>query len=95
MGLASKNNIFDDVEYSTFSWIGDFFLEELKFDHEEEIMSFIYELFCMEYEPQHDTFAFSNQCNDLLCASVLAFFSSLAPLSLEPLATCPHLYLLN
>jgi len=35
-------------------------------------MSCVYELFCVEYEPEYDTFAFEEQCDESLHALILA-----------------------
>jgi len=40
-------------------------------------MSCVHESFCMEYEPEFDTFAFKEQSEDLLHASILASLSFL------------------
>jgi len=44
----------DNVEHSTVNWISDFSMEEVKFDHEEELMLCSYESFCMEYKLKCD-----------------------------------------
>ena len=62
---------FEHVEQFALNWVGDFPLEEVVFDHEEELMMSEYELFCMAYELEHDTSRFDNNCNGLLHASIL------------------------
>ena len=57
----------------------DFSCGELEFD-DDEVASCVYESFCTEYEPEFDTFAFDEQCDDSLHASLLASLTSL-PLS--------------
>jgi len=52
---------FDDVEHHTLNSEGDFLLGEVEFEHEEELMSCMYESFCVEYELEFDTFAFEEQ----------------------------------
>ena len=79
--LQKKSMEFDDIKYSTLNWVGDFSLEEVKFDHNEELMSFMYESFCMEYELEYDTFVFDDQRDNPLHASILASISSLPSLS--------------
>ena len=44
---------------------------EVDFDHEKELMSCVYESFCMEWKLEYDTFAFDDQCHDLLRALIL------------------------
>jgi len=46
---------FDEVEYSILNWVGDFSLEGVEFDHEEEVISCVYKSCCIEYEPEYDT----------------------------------------
>ena len=41
----------------------------IEFDDDDELVSYVYESFCMEYEPEFDTFAFDEQCDDSLHAS--------------------------
>jgi len=43
----------------------------------------------MEYEAEYDIFAFNDQCDDLLRASILASISSLLSPSLESLPSVP------
>jgi len=35
----------------------------------------------MEYQPEYDALAFEDQCDDSLYTSILAFLSSISPLS--------------
>jgi len=49
----------------------------------------VYESFCVEYEPEFDTFAFDEQCDDSLHASLLAYLTSLSPSSNESLPSEP------
>ena len=63
---------FDDAEHSTLNWIGNFSLKNMEFDHEKELMPCVYEPFYMEYGPEYNTFAFDDQCDDLLHVSSLA-----------------------
>jgi len=51
--------------------------EELEFAHDDEITSCVYESFYMDYEPEFDIFAFDEQCDDSLHASLLASLTSL------------------
>ena len=51
---------FGTVQHSTFNLICDFCLEEVEFNHEEELISYVYESFPMEYKPQYDTLAFDD-----------------------------------
>jgi len=60
-----------------------------KFDHEEEQMSYVYESFCMGYEPKFGTFAFEEQYDDPLHASILTSLSSLPSPSHEALPNVP------
>jgi len=46
-------------------------------------MSCVCESFCMKYDPKHNTFAFDEQYNDLLHASILISMSSSTSLSHE------------
>jgi len=62
---------FDDIEHSTLHWVEDLACEELEFVNDDEIASCVYESFCMEYEPEFDTFSFDEQCDDSLHASLL------------------------
>jgi len=71
---------FDDIEHSTLHWVEDHACEELEFVNDDKIGSCVYESFCMECEPEFDTFAFDEQCDDSLHASLLASLTSL-PLS--------------
>ena len=41
-------------------------------------MSYLYKLFYLEYEPKYDAFAFEDQCDDSLHASILAFLTSIS-----------------
>ena len=41
-------------------------LGKVEVDYEEELISCVYEPFCMGYEPEFDTFAFEDQCDDSL-----------------------------
>jgi len=67
---------FNGVEHSTLHWVEDFSYGELEFNH-DELESCLYESFCMEYEPEFDTLAFDEQCDDSLCASLLKSLTSL------------------
>jgi len=42
-----------------------------------EKLEFVNESFCMEYEPEFDTFSFDEQCDDALHASLLVSLTSL------------------
>ena len=41
-------------------------MKEVEFDHEEEMMSCVYESFCREHMPKCNTFAFNDQCDDFV-----------------------------
>ena len=73
----------DDIEHSILNWVGDFSLEEVEFDHNEELMSCVCESFCIGYEPEYDMFAFDDQCDDLLLASLLTSIYALSSSSYE------------
>jgi len=64
-------------------------LAEVEFDDKKELMSRVYESIYMKYKPEFDAFAFEEQCDDLLHASILAYFSSLPSLSCEALPSIP------
>ena len=51
-------------------------MKEVDFDHEGVLLSGVYDLFCMEYKPKYDIFAFDDECEDFLHASNLASISS-------------------
>ena len=52
----------------------------MEFDHEDGLISYVYESFCMEYELEFDIFAFDDQCDYLIHESILASISfSLSP----------------
>ena len=57
---------FDDIDHQSLNWVSGLVLGEIGVDCEEELMSCVYESFCMEYEPEYDAFAFENQCDDSL-----------------------------
>ena len=61
-------------------WVENLTCEELEFVNDDEIASCVYESFCMQYEPEFETFSFNEQCDDSLHASLLASLTSL-PLS--------------
>ena len=63
--------------------MGDFALREVEVDYEEGLKSCVHESFFMEYTPEHDVFAFEDQCDDSLQASVLTSLSSILPSSHE------------
>ena len=72
-----KHMGFDDIEHSTLHLVKDLACEELEFVNDDEIASCVYKSFCMEYEPKFDTFAFDEQFDDSLHASLLASLTSL------------------
>jgi len=49
---------YDHVERSILNWIFDFFLEEMEFDHDGELISWVYKSFCIKYKLEYDTFEF-------------------------------------
>ena len=61
----------------------------MEHDHDEELISCLYESFCMEYEPISNAFAFDDQCNDSLHASILRSISSLPSPFHEATPTMP------
>jgi len=71
---------FDDIALSTLRWVEDLSCGELELVNDDELASCVYESFCMECEPEFDTFAFDEQCDDSLHASLLASLTSF-PLS--------------
>ena len=46
--FRSNQWIFDDVDYQSINWVGDLALGQVEVDCEEELMSCVYESFCME-----------------------------------------------
>jgi len=52
-------------------------------------MSCVYESFYIEYEPEYNAFAFEDQCDDSLHASILASFTSMSSSSHEALPSVP------
>ena len=62
---------------------------EVGVDYKEELMSCVYESFCMEYEPEYDAFAFEDQCVDSLYASILVSFTSMSSSSHEAPPSAP------
>jgi len=78
MYLTSKSNQWGLRTLGiSLNWVGDFSLGGVEFDSEEELMSCVYESFCVEYEPEFNTFIFEEQCNDSLHASILTSLSSI------------------
>jgi len=49
------------IEHPTLNWVGDFLLGGVEFDHEEELISCVYESFYIEHRKQFDTFTFEEQ----------------------------------
>jgi len=49
----------------------------------------------MEYEPEYDVFAFEDQCDDSLHASILTFFTSVSSLSHEAHPSVPTSFSLD
>ena len=83
-----KNNPWDLMMWSTLLLIGwvNFLLEGVEFDHEEELMSCVYESFCMGYEPE---FEFEEQYHDSLHPFILAPFPFFPSPSHEALPSVP------
>ena len=80
---------FDDIDHQPLNWMSDFAFGEVRVDCEEELMSRVYELFCMEYKPEYDTSAFEDQCGNSLHASILTSFNSMSSSYHEALPSMP------
>ena len=95
MFLIYKNKGFDDVEQYVLNWVDDFSLEGVDFDHEKESMSCVYESFCMEYEPEYDTFVFDDQLMICYTHPCLHPFCLLSLYLMSHSLVCFYLHLLN
>ena len=69
--------------------MGDLLFGGVEFDHEEELMSYVYESFCKGYEAEFDTFAFEKQYDESLHAFILASLSSFPSPSHKALLSVP------
>jgi len=93
--LQKQPRGFDDVEHSTFNWVGDSSLEEVGFDHEEEYIWCVYESFYVKCELEYDTFVFDDQCDDLFIHPFLHPFPLLSFNIIRYFLVWLHLHLLN